>query len=110
MNKKSLAAAAAVALASGVITACDDDRGAQKDLPNSSQSLVDSEVQVYLHPDGFPNITHRCDDTTGMWTTTGRNVWIVYGDPLCGGTNTQVVVLDNIPGSSATGGDEPGGG
>ena len=85
-----------------LLSSCDDDRGARQDLPNSSQELVMDDVDVYLHPDRFPNVTHRCDDTTGIWTTTDRNVWIVYGDPLCGGSNHQVVVLDNIPGGATT--------
>jgi len=84
-----------------LLAACDNDRGARQDLPNSSQNLVESEVEVYLHPDQFPNVTHRCDDTTGIWTTTDRAVWIVYGDPLCGGTS-RITVLDNIPGGVGT--------
>jgi hypothetical protein len=92
-----------------LLASCDDDRGARQDLPNSSQELVMSDVEVYLHPDMFPNVTHRCDDTTGIWTTTDRNVWVVYSDPLCGGTS-DVVVLDNIPGGSASQGVEEGDG
>jgi predicted small secreted protein len=80
------------------IAACDTDRGAQKDLPVSRQNLDETDASVYLFPDGFPNITHKCDGTTGLWTTTDRGVWIVYEDRLCDGDGTGMV-LDNIPGS-----------
>lgn len=90
-----------------ITVGCEIDRGARKDLPNSSQTLVENEVKVYLHPDRFPNVTHRCDETTGIWTTTDRAVWIVYGDPLCGGT-AAITVLDNIPGGQVTAPDTEG--
>lgn len=76
------------------------DTGARKDLPQENQELDSSTAQVYLMPDQFPNIVHKCEGTTGMWVTTGRNVWIVYQDLLCDGNGTGMV-LDNIPGSQA---------
>jgi hypothetical protein len=80
------------------ITACDTDRGARKDLPINNQQLNESDAQVYLMPDQFPNVTHKCDGTLGIWTTTDRAVWIVYNDPRCDGDGSGPV-LDNIPGS-----------
>lgn len=80
------------------IAACDTDRGARKDLPVDNQRLDESDAHVYLMPDQFPNIVHRCDSTLGIWTTTDRYVWIVYNDPSCDGTG-PMTVLDNIPGS-----------
>ena len=78
------------------------DTGASKDLEQENQTLNSGTAQVYLMPDKFPNLTHKCDATTGMWTTTGGNVWIVYRDPLCGGEG-EITVFDNIPGSQTAG-------
>jgi hypothetical protein len=91
---------AAPALLLVVALGCDTDRGAQKDLPVSRQNLDETDAAVYLFPDGFPNITHKCDGTTGLWTTTDRNVWIMYEDLLCDGDGSGPV-LDNIPGAQA---------
>lgn len=80
------------------------DTGARKDLPQENQSLDSSTAQIYLFPDKFPNVAHKCDGDTGLWTTTDRNVWIVYSDPKCGaplGEGREPIVLDNIPGSSS---------
>ena len=87
------------------VAAC--DTGARKDLPQDNQTLDETDATVYLFPDKFPNVTHKCGGTTGMWTTTQGNVWIVYEDRLCGGTG-QMLVFSNISGSRATeGGSEP---
>jgi len=89
------------------LSAASCDRGARKDLPQENQQLDSSEAQVFLFPDQFPNVSHKCDDLTGIWTTTDRAVWIVYDDPQCGapvGEGRQPIVLDNIPGSSSTNG------
>jgi hypothetical protein len=83
-------------------TAC--DRGARKDLPQEQQNLDESEAVVVVNPDKFPNAAHKCVDTTGIWTTTGGAVWIVYRDLMCGGEG-GMFVIDNIPGASASGGE-----
>lgn len=77
-------------------TAC--DTGARKDLPQKQQEVTEGDAEVILMPDQFPNLVHRCIDTTGIWTTTADWVWIVYNDPKCGGEG-DVLVLDNVPGS-----------
>jgi len=82
------------------VAAC-TDTGAQKDLPQENQELNSATADIYLFPDGFPNIAHKCDGTTGMWTITDRNVWIIYEDLMCDGDGTGMV-LDNIPGGSPT--------
>ena len=84
--------------ATAMLTAC--DRGARKDLEQDDQVLNSGTAVVYLNPDKFPNITHKCDQTTGLWTTTQGNVWIVYNDRNCGGEG-EVMIFDNIPGSSS---------
>ena len=78
------------------LTGC--DRGARKDLPQENQQLDQSDADVIVMPDRFPNITHKCSGTTGFWTTTGGAVWIMFRDPDCGGEG-EPFVLDNIPGS-----------
>lgn len=102
-NPVRLGLAAAIVLGIAA-TACDVDRGARQDLPNSQQTQVTGEdADVWLFPDKFPNVVHRCaDDGTGIWTTTDRNVWIVYNDPACPGANREALplVLDNIPGAA----------
>ncbi len=107
MNNKIRAAAAVAALAV-IGVACDNDRGARKDLPNQSQNLDEGSADIILMPDAFPNLAHKCyplpadfpnAEPVGMWTTSDRGVWIVYGDPLCGGTSDPFI-LDNIPGGS----------
>jgi hypothetical protein len=80
------------------LIACDTDRGARKDLPIDNQRLDETDAHVYLMPDQFPNIVHKCDGTTGIWVTTDRNVWITYQDLLCDGDGTGKTI-DNIPGS-----------
>lgn len=80
-----------------VLAAC--DRGARKDLPQEQQNLDESEAVVVVNPDKFPNLAHKCLDTTGIWTTTGGAVWIIYRDPKCGGEG-EPFVIDNIPGVS----------
>jgi hypothetical protein len=87
-----------------VLTAC--DTGARKDLPQDNQTLDETEATVILMPDKFPNITHKCLQTTGFWTTTQGNVWIVYEDRLCGGTG-QMLVFSNISGRTQEGSSEP---
>lgn len=99
---KRLAAAPAAIAVALFVSSC--DTGARKDLPQENQRLVEDEATVYLQPDKFPNIVHRCDETTGMWTTTQGNVWIVYDDPACGATRGEgraPIVLDNVPGSAS---------
>ena len=86
------------------LTAC--DTGARKDLPQENQKLDSTSATVILMPDKFPNITHKCLETTGFWTTTQGNVWIVYEDPLCGGTE-QMLVFSNISGRTQSGDAEP---
>ena len=99
---KRTAAFGVMLLAAGLLcillVGCDTDRGARKDLPDQQQVLEDSTAQVFLMPDKFPNITHKCEGSTGMWTTTDRSVWIVYQDTMCDGDGTGQV-LDNIPGA-----------
>ncbi len=99
--KKIKAALAALVLVA-VLVGCDNDRGARKDLPNNSQMLDESVADIYLFPDRYPNLAHKCDETTGMWTTTDRGVWVVYDDILCGGT-VGGLVLSNIPGQRQAG-------
>lgn len=91
----------AMAAAFGLVLLAGCDRGARKDPPQDSQNLVEGDVTVYLQPDKFPNIVHRCDGDTGMWTTTQGNVWVVYADPACGAPlgERAPIVLDNIPGT-----------
>lgn len=96
---KRLLTLTAATLAVFAMTACDTDRGARKDLPVEQQQLDETDARVYLMPDAFPNIVHKCDGTTGLWTTTDRNVWIVYQDILCDGDGTGQV-FDNIPGGA----------
>jgi hypothetical protein len=82
------------------------DTGGRKDLPNDNQMLDQSAATVIVNPDKFPNITHKCLKTTGFWTTTQGNVWIVYEDPACGGTG-QMLVFSNISGRTQSGDPEP---
>lgn len=83
------------------------DRGARKDLPQANQDTIDGDADVYLFPDKFPNLVHRCSDGgLGIWTTTDRWVWIIYNDPECPGAEGEMIVLDNVPGAQATGGQE----
>jgi hypothetical protein len=89
--------AAALIANIGLLAAC--DRGARKDLPQEQQNLDESEAIIVLNPDKFPNLAHKCLDTTGIWTTTDRAVWIIYRDPRCGGEG-EPFVIDNIPGVS----------
>ena len=91
---------AVVAVLAITLVAC--DTGARKDLSDEDQRLDESEAQIFLFPDGFPNVAHKCDNGTGIWTNTDRAVWIVYDDPQCGvpvGEGRTPIVLDNIPGS-----------
>ena len=88
-----------MAVATIVVLAASCDPGARKDLPDENQEQDKGTASVYLMPDGFPNITHKCDGTTGMWTTTDRGVWIVYQDILCDGDGTGQI-LDNIAGGT----------
>ena len=85
------------------LTAC--DRGARRDLPNDSQDRDESDALVGRMPDQFPNVVHKClpDSTTGIWSLTRDDTWIVYNDPECGGTGT-ILVLDNVPGANVTSG------
>lgn len=82
------------------LVGCDTDRGANKDLPNQQQELDEGSAQIYLFPDGYPNVAHKCDETTqtGIWTVTDRHVWIYYNDPACGGDGSGPII-DNIPGA-----------
>jgi hypothetical protein len=83
-----------------VLVGC--DRGARKDLPQSNQDVIDGNADVYLFPDKFPNLVHRCGDKgLGIWSTTDRWVWIIFNDPTCPGSEGEMVVLDNIPGAQA---------
>lgn len=77
------------------------DRGARKDLPQRNQFLEESQVWVYVFPDRYPNLAHKCAGETGMWTDTDRDVWIVYHDPLCGAGEQMPIVIDNIRTGSA---------
>jgi hypothetical protein len=92
------------ACAATILTAC--DTGGRKDLPDDQQTLDESEAVVIVNPDKFPNITHKCLEQTGFWTTTQGNVWIVYEDRLCGGTG-QMLVFSNISGRTQEGSSEP---
>jgi hypothetical protein len=92
-----------IVLATALLALVACDRGARKDLPQGSQNLDESTADIILMPDQFPNLAHKCLDTTGMWTVTDNWVWIVYNDRMCGGEG-DMVVLDNIPG--AQGGQE----
>jgi hypothetical protein len=87
-----------------ILSGC--DTGARKDLPDDQQTIDESEAVVVANPDGFPNVTHKCLQTTGFWTTTQGNVWIVYEDPQCGGTG-QMLVFSNISGRTQAGDSEP---
>lgn len=80
------------------IFAASCDTGARKDLPQENQRLDESDADIIVMPDDYPNIAHKCSGTTGTWTTTDNAVWIVYRDPDCGGEG-EPFVLDNIPGS-----------
>lgn len=82
------------------ITAC--DTGARKDLPNDAQILDESKATVVVNPDKFPNIAHKCLESTGFWTTTQGNVWIVYNDPLCPGSEGDPLIFSNIAGRAPT--------
>jgi hypothetical protein len=81
-----------------VLMACDDDRGARQDLPINNQELDKDTAKIFLMPDRFPNLAHKCEGTMGIWTTTDRHIWIVYNDPACDGVGNPFV-LDNIPGA-----------
>jgi hypothetical protein len=89
--------ATAVVVSATALISLGCDRGARKDLEQDNQMFNTGTAVVYLNPDKFPNITHKCDETTGMWTTTQGNVWIVYNDRNCGGEG-PVTIFDNIPG------------
>ena len=84
-----------------VLGAC--DTGARKDLSQDDQTLDTSEAVVIVNPDKFPNITHKCLEGTGFWTTTQGNVWIVYNDPLCPGAEGEPLVFSNISGRAPEG-------
>lgn len=86
-------------LAAALLALVGCDRGARKDLPQDNQNLVEDQVDIYLFPDQYPNVAHRCvpEATTGIWTVTADWVWIVYNDPRCGGEG-EITVLDNVPG------------
>lgn len=99
---RTLAAIAVTIVAATALAACDDDRGARQDLPNSQQQVDDAGANVILMPDKFPGMVWRCfgpDETSGYYTTTDRWVWVVYNDPNCGGTEGPITVLDNVPGA-----------
>lgn len=103
MHRTRVAAALASLSLVAVVAGCTVDRGGRKDLPNDNQVLDESDAQIFLFPDRYPNVAHKCDGETGIWTTTGRDVWIVYSDPKCGaplGEGRAPIVLDNIPGAS----------
>ena len=87
----------AMALIGTLVVSCDP--GARQDLPQENQEKDAGTASVFLMPDGFPNITHKCEGTTGMWTTTDRGVWIVYEDIACDGAGTGPI-LDNIAGGT----------
>lgn len=100
--RRTFATTIAAVAAITVLAACDDDRGARKDLPNSQQEFDEDTANVILMPDRFPGMVWRCfgdDDTTGYYTTTDRGVWIVYNDPNCGALEGPITVLDNVPGA-----------
>ena len=85
-----------VATLTVVLISC-SDHGARKDLPQDNQKLDTTDASIIVMPDQFPNIAHKCQDTTGFWVTTDRLTVIVYNDPACHGEGT-VFVISNVPG------------
>jgi len=92
-------------VAVAALAAC--DTGARKDLPDENQKLDHSEAEIQLFPDKFPNTAHKCVGDVGTWTTTDRGVWIVYGDPKCGGSG-PTLILTNVPGRTGVNDTEAG--
>jgi hypothetical protein len=90
-----------VALALGVLFlgCADNDNGARKDLPNENQTIDVSDAVIISMPDGFPNVAHKCLDSTGFWTTTDRITIIVYNDWQCPGSTLEqdMVVINGNP-------------
>lgn len=83
-----------------VFVACaDDDNGARQDLPVENQQYDTSDVQVIVNPDGFPNVAHKCLESTGFWTTTDRTLILIYNDWLCPGATREkdMVVINGVP-------------
>lgn len=86
----------------GVAACSDHDNDARQDLPVDAQHNDLSDAQIVVMPDGFPNIAHKCLDTTGFWTTTDRTLIIIYNDRQCGGEG-DMIVINGIPKTTITG-------
>ena len=58
-----------------------------------------SAATVVVNPDGFPNVAHKCVQSTGFWTTTDRTLILIYNDWLCPGSNLEkeMVVINGVP-------------
>jgi hypothetical protein len=91
---------ALVALALIALAACgDDDEDARQDLPTENQMNDVSTATIVVFPDKFPNVAHKCLDTTGMWTTTDRILILIYNDHTCPGANLEqeMTVINGVP-------------
>lgn len=86
------------------LAAC-SDTGARKDLPQSAQSLDQSQADIIVMPDRFPNLAHKCrSGALGIWTTTDRLVVLLGNDHQCEGfdpARPPYVIFSNIPGTAS---------
>jgi len=81
-----------------MLMSCDDNRTGHFDLPENKQTVDVSPAEIISNPDGFPNLAHKCLDTTGFWTTTDRTVIIIYNDHTCAGANleAEMTVINGV--------------
>ena len=86
-------------LAVFALASCADDKDARQDLPKEQQQYDTSEAQIVVNPDGFPNVAHKCVESTGFWTTTDRTLILIYNDWLCPGSTREkdMVVINGVP-------------
>lgn len=94
--KRILRTLAPIAVVIGIAACGPSDKDARQDLPVNAQHNDLSDASIVVMPDGFPNIAHKCLNTTGFWTTTDRTLIIIYNDRQCGGEG-EMVVINGIP-------------
>lgn len=78
---------------------CNEDRTGHTDLPEDQQTVDVSGATIIAMPDGFPNVAHKCLETTGFWTTTDRTLILIYNDWACPGATLEkeMTVINAVP-------------
>jgi hypothetical protein len=99
-TRTTIAICAVAVTVTGLAGACGGDDGkARDDLTEEGITNDLSEALVVVNPDGFPNVAHKCVESTGFWTTTDRTLILIYNDWLCPGSTREqdMVVINGVP-------------